>query len=113
MKRFLKRTGLILVAGGVILWLLWRLWPVDPAIGQSQPQTSYLDMHVHIAGLGTQGSGCFISEEMRGNIRFPFFLWAMNTSVEQVEAEGDAVLIRNLSRRVAESRRVGKVVVLE
>ena len=112
MKRLIKRAVLILLAGGIVLWLIWRVWPVDRVISQNQAQTSYLDMHVHVAGLGARGSGCFVNEEMRENIRFPFFLWAMDITVEQLEAEGDQVLIRNLSRRVAESNRVGKVVVL-
>jgi predicted TIM-barrel fold metal-dependent hydrolase len=112
LKRFLIRGLIFLLTGSLILWLFWRVWPVNPAISQDQRQTSYLDMHVHVAGLGAQGSGCFISDEMRENIRFPFFLWAMDTSVEQLEKKGDAILITKLSRSVAESRRVGKVVVL-
>lgn len=94
------------------MWLLWRLWPANPAINSDKTETSYLDMHVHVAGLGAQGSGCFVSDEMRDNIRFPFFLWAMDTSVAEVEAQGDAILMKKISQRIAESNRVGKAVVL-
>jgi len=52
MKRILKRGVFTLAAGGMILWLLWRLWPADPAISQNQSQASYLDMHVHVDRLG-------------------------------------------------------------
>ena len=97
---------------GTILWLLWLLWPANEAISQDQRQTSYLDMHVHIAGLGKRGSGCFVSQEMRKNIRFPFFLWAMGTSIEQLESEGDALLVKNLSQRLVDSKRVGRAVIL-
>lgn len=112
MKRFLKRIFFVLAASGLILWLLWRLWPASPAISLDQARTSYLDMHVHVAGLGAQGSGCFISEEMRKNFRFPFFLWAMDISVEQLEEHGDAILFKMLSRRLKQSNRIGKAVVL-
>lgn len=112
MKRLLRRGVLILIAGIVVLWLIWIAWPADPAISQDQRKTSYLDMHVHVAGLGKQGSGCFVSEEMRENIRFPFFLWAMGTSIEKLETEGDASLVKSLSLQLSQSRRVGQAVVL-
>jgi predicted TIM-barrel fold metal-dependent hydrolase len=112
LKRVLKRGFLILAGGCSILWLLWIVWPADRAISQNQRQTAYLDMHVHVAGLGEGGSGCFVSEEMRENIRFPFFLRAMGTTVEQAKNEGDAILVKKISQRVADSRRVNRAVVL-
>ncbi len=112
MKRILLRGILIFLVGGTSLWLLWLAWPANRAISQDQRQTAYLDMHVHVAGLGKRGSGCFVSEEMLENIRFPFFAWAMGTSIEQLETEGDASLITRLSRRLADSKRVGRAVIL-
>ncbi len=47
MKRILKWGVFTLAAGGMILWLLWRLWPADPTTSQNQSQASYVDMHVH------------------------------------------------------------------
>ena len=111
MKRLLKRGTLIGLVGAFALWLLWLIWPADQASIGSQP-TSYLDLHVHVAGLGLRGSGCFVSEEMRQNIRFPFFLWAMGTSIEQLETHGDAILIKRLSQRLADSKRVSRAVIL-
>jgi predicted TIM-barrel fold metal-dependent hydrolase len=112
LKRLLFRGVLVLITGLVGLELIWLVWPADPAISEDQRSSSYLDMHVHVAGLGKRGSGCFVSEEMRENIRFPFFLWAMGTSIEKLEAEGDASLVKSLSQQLGQSKRVGQAVVL-
>jgi hypothetical protein len=112
MRRLLLRGFALLLGGGLLVWLVWQIWPADPEISQDQRQTSYLDMHVHVAGLGSGGSGAFISKAMRENFRFPFFLWAMGTSIEQLETEGDAVLFKSLSERISRSRRVGQAVIL-
>jgi len=108
----LKRSLLLLSLAVFGLWLLWRMWPADETITQGQPATHYLDMHVHVAGLGQRGSGCFVSQEMRDNIRFPFFLWAMGTSIEELETQGDAILVEHLSQQLAASNRVDAAVIL-
>jgi hypothetical protein len=112
LKRLLRRTLLLGSISVLILWMTWFVWPVGQNNSQVPRPTGYLDMHVHVAGLGNRGSGCFVSEEMRGNIRFPFFLWAMGTSIEQLETQGDAILIQSLSQRLVESNRVGRAVIL-
>jgi len=81
------------------------------ARAQSQPP-DIVDLHVHVAGLGAGGSGCLLSEELRENFRFGIYLWAMDVTEEEVAQEGDALVIRRLSARLAQSRRVDKAVVL-
>lgn len=114
-RRTLGRTmarGLLLIAGGlVLLWSTWWLWPANAGIPDDQ-SSSYLDMHVHVAGLGADGSGCFVSEQMRSNFRFPFLIRAMGTSVHELEREGDQILVQRLSEKLAQSRRVGRAVLL-
>ena len=112
LKRLLGRTLLLGSISVLILWLTWFFWPVGQNNSQVPTPTEYLDIHVHVAGLGNRGSGCFVSKEMCENIRFPIFLWAMGTSIEQLETQGDTILIKSLSQRLVESKRVGRAVIL-
>lgn len=73
---------------------------------------SVVDFHVHVAGLGHGNSGCFINKEMRDNFRFRFYLMAMDTSEEELEEKGDAVLFTKLSAAIAESKSIRQAVIL-
>ena len=72
----------------------------------------YLDMHVHTAGIGAGGSGAFVSAEMRGNVRFRFYLRAFRVNEKEVEAQGDGLIIERISAKLAESEQVARAVVL-
>lgn len=108
MKRLLLSFGLVLVTLSAISALdsngLGRL---DPGVGKS-----IVDMHVHVAGLGYGGSGCFINPEMRNNVRFPVYLWAMGVSEEELQQAGDRLLFDKLSARIGASQSVDKAVIL-
>ena len=71
-----------------------------------------VDFHAHVAGLGYGNSGCFVSDEMRNNFRFRFYLMAMGTSLKELEREGDQVVFEKISRAAAESKSINKVVIL-
>lgn len=71
-----------------------------------------IDFHAHVAGLGYGDSGCFISDEMRNNFRFKFYLMAMGTSLKELEREGDQVVFKKISDAVAQSTVVDKTVIL-
>jgi predicted TIM-barrel fold metal-dependent hydrolase len=71
-----------------------------------------IDFHTHVAGLGYGNSGCFISDEMRNNVRFKFYLMAMGTSLKELEREGDQVVFKKISDVVAQSKVVDKTVIL-
>lgn len=73
---------------------------------------AYLDMHVHVAGIGAGDSGCFIAPSMRDSFKFNFYLRAFGVNKRELEREGDALVIRRLSNKIAASKRVGKAVVL-
>ena len=72
----------------------------------------YLDMHVHTAGIGAGGSGAFVSEAMRSNFRFPFYLRAFGVSERELEEQGDGIVIARISEAVERSQSVSGAVVL-
>ena len=79
------------------------------AVGAAE---GYLDMHVHTAGIGAGGSGAFVSEEMRGNMRFRFYLRAFGVTEKELEAQGDGIVIAKISAHIAASDKVAHAVVL-
>lgn len=72
----------------------------------------YLDMHVHTAGIGAGGSGAFVHPEMRGNIRFHFYLRAFGVTEADLEAGGDGLVLARISAQIAKSEHVSRAVVL-
>jgi len=80
---------------------------LNPGIGKN-----IIDGHVHAAGLGYGNSGCFVSEQMYNNIRFPFYLWAMDVTEEELIKHGDQILFKKLSARIAQSETVKQSVIL-
>ncbi len=80
---------------------------LNPGLGKT-----IIDSHVHIAGLGYGGSGCFVSDEMRNNIRFPLYLWAMGVNEDELRRLGDQIVLQRLSMRLAQSETVKQSVVL-
>ena len=101
----------------------WRIIATLGAIGGLGlllPQTvspaamaeGYLDMHVHTAGIGAGDSGAFVSEAMRSSLRFPVYLRAFGVSGQELEEQGDAIVIAKISDAVARSRTVSRAVVL-
>ncbi|MCU7939232.1 MAG: amidohydrolase family protein [gamma proteobacterium symbiont of Bathyaustriella thionipta] len=80
---------------------------LNPGVGKS-----IVDAHVHVAGLGYGDSGCFINEDMRNNIRFPFYLWAMGVTEEELIKHGDQILFKKLSDRIAQSETIKQSVIL-
>jgi predicted TIM-barrel fold metal-dependent hydrolase len=108
MKRLLVLLSLIVIALGAFAAIHSNdLGELDPGTGKS-----IVDMHVHVAGLGYGDSGCFINADMRNNVRFPFYLWAMDITEGELERHGDRILLDKLSRRIAASETVDKAVIL-
>lgn len=71
-----------------------------------------IDWHVHTAGLGYGGSGNFINDAMRDNIRFSFYLRWMGVDLETLENRGDQLVVQRIHEQVAASRLVDAAVVL-
>lgn len=86
----------------------------DNTVDALLPSTgkTIVDLHVHVAGLGYGDSGCFINGTMRENFRFPFYLWAMGVTEEELEAKGDRLLLEQLSKEIAASETISQAVIL-
>ena len=111
-RRLLKRVSWILLVCVFLTMTALLLWPVDENISAKMSETSFLDMHVHIAGIGSEGSGCYINPAMKDNFRFSFFLRALDVNLEELETLGDSFLVEKLSKKIAASKRVKKAVIL-
>lgn len=71
-----------------------------------------VDIHCHTAGIGAGGSGCFVSPALRKSWRFPLYLKSFGVTGEELQSEGDGIVIRRLSESLAGSRRVSRAVIL-
>ena len=80
--------------------------------GTATAAEGYLDMHVHTAGIGAGDSGAFVGAEMRGNLRFRLYLRAFGVTEEELEAEGDGLVIKRISVQIADSEQVARAVIL-
>lgn len=107
--KLIVKLGLLGVAAGLLMAAGWALLPAEQI---ARGESDYLDMHVHVAGIGAGNSGAFVNDKMRDNFRFRFYLQAMGVTLEEIEREGDQLVIRRLSQSLGESTRVGKAVVL-
>ena len=81
--------------------------PVEPL-----PEAGITDMHCHVNGIGAGGSGCFISDELRNNWRFPLYLEGFGICEKELEEKGDGLVVERLSQLLAQSKFVKKAVVL-
>jgi len=79
---------------------------------QPLPEAKLLDIHCHTAGIGAGGSGCFISKQMETSWKLRHYLKSFGTSREELEAKGDAHVIRLISEELGRSRHVGQAIVL-
>lgn len=69
-------------------------------------------MHVHVAGLGAKGSGCYVSKPLREDLRFDHYLKAFSVSSEELKEQGDSVLFKKLSATIKDARFVDAAIVL-
>lgn len=71
-----------------------------------------IDIHCHTAGIGAGASGCFVSNAMRRNVRFGFFLNTFGVSEHELLQHGDSLVLQRLAQRLAQSQQVSAAVVL-
>ena len=76
------------------------------------PDSTIVDIHCHTAGIGAGESGCFVSPALRNSWKFPLYLHSFGVSGEELQSEGDGLVIRRLSETLVGSRRVSRAVVL-
>lgn len=109
----LRRAALVFLGLGLVLGVarlaLFR-GPYRPVV--AIPPAPLVDLHVHTAGIGAGNSGCFVSSALQESYKFRIYLDAFGVTREAVAREGDALLIRRISEKISESRRVGAGVIL-
>jgi len=69
-----------------------------------------LDVHVHAMGVGTGGTGCWMSDEMRGSIQARAGLWNLRLSLDQPDL--DQAYIAYLVSRIHRAGFLKQVVLL-
>lgn len=109
-RRYLQALGgAILVAGGLPLYAGFRGPYRSP---EPLPSGPIIDMHVHVAGIGAGGSGCYVSPSLRRNWRYRIYLNAFGTSQADLTRYGDRHAMTLLAKGVERSRYVDAAVVL-
>lgn len=78
----------------------------------SQDDFPVIDMHVHISGIGSGGSGNYLSKNIRDNFRFKIYLKAFGVTLEEIEEQGDKILFSKISRKIDQSTAVDGAVIL-
>jgi hypothetical protein len=73
---------------------------------------SIIDIHVHTAGIGAGGSGCYVAPRLRDSYKFGWYLRAFGVSREELEESGDAIIFERISKHVRNSTSVHQTVVL-
>lgn len=101
---------LLLTLGGCVSCAVFHRGPYGTP--QALPAAKILDVHVHTAGTGAQGSGCFVSKAMRDSYKFSIYLRSFWSSRQELEEKGDAVILEKISRELSGSRHVGAAIVL-
>lgn len=72
----------------------------------------YLDVHVHTAGVGAGKSGIYLAPKLSESYKRWFYLRAFGVSDDELEREGDGLVVRKISEQIASSQLVSKAVVL-
>jgi predicted TIM-barrel fold metal-dependent hydrolase len=59
-------------------------------------RSALYDFHVHLFGIGTGGTGCFLSDLVRENWEFPFFLKLLGLREKTLDQDYVATLVQQL-----------------
>ncbi|OVE80168.1 hypothetical protein BVY02_01100, partial [bacterium J17] len=76
------------------------------------PRKNIIDLHCHVAGIGSGGSGIYLSSQMSESFKLEFYMEAFGVSLEELAEKGDALVVERLSERIAASKFVSKALVL-
>ncbi|HRI15948.1 MAG TPA: amidohydrolase family protein [Verrucomicrobiota bacterium] len=113
LRRFVCWTAAGLVLAAVAALIARAIWFEGPyQRPASVPPQKLVDLHVHTAGIGAGDSGCFVSRDLQHSYKFDIYLKAFGVTREELDSNGDALLIRRIAEAVSRSKLVGAAVVL-
>ena len=69
-------------------------------------------MHCHVAGLGKDKSGCYISDRLARSWKFGFYLRGFGISRRELREKGDSLCADRISEALAKSAHVSRAVLL-
>ncbi|MDD5395315.1 MAG: hypothetical protein PHE17_20010 [Thiothrix sp.] len=112
-KRLLIGLALVTVATSVIVLLLREMFFTGTILPPSPlPSGKIVDMHVHIAGIGAGGSGCFVSPALQENFRFAQYLAGFGVTRSELQQHGDDIAVDKIAERLRNSTHVQGAVLL-
>ncbi len=113
MRKFLKIIANLVASLILLMGFLRLVMYTGPVIQPSDlPIKNIVDMHVHVAGVGAGGSGCYVSDTIKESYKFDYYLNAFSISKQELERDGDQIVFKKLSDKIAESSQVELAVVL-
>lgn len=71
-----------------------------------------IDIHCHVAGIGTGKSGCQVGARLRRSWKFRVYLRAFGVTIAELEQEGDALILRRIAEQLAAAESVDQAVIL-
>ena len=98
----------------IVLLLFGGFWLLASPSDLKNPDSGepYLDMHVHVAGLGYGESGAFVGDSILNSYKLSYYLQGFGVTEEELARHGDALVLERLSGRLAASREVSRAIVL-
>lgn len=78
----------------------------------TMPPKTIIDIHCHTAGIGAGESGCFVSPGLRKSWKYRIYLRAFGVTDRELRLEGDGLVLRRISEKLAQSKRVASAVIL-
>lgn len=109
MAKGIKR---ILIAMALLLALRVIFFKGPVQIPAALPKSPIIDMHIHTAGIGQGGSGCYVSDELLNSYKFGFYLKAFGVTKAELEQQGDQIIVEKLAEIVNQATELDGVVVL-
>lgn len=71
-----------------------------------------IDIHCHTAGIGAGNSGCFVSPALQKSWKYRVYLKAFGVREDELQRQGDRLVLQRLSESLAASKTVDLAVVL-